>query len=232
MSSEPLVALAINDRHLGAAIVEAIHQLWAGPPGVQWRNDGTRHHHRKERDGPFRQVAHGQRHAVALFDTHALQRCRERQCRSRECIIGGSIVLVDEKSSRTETATEQEQVGECRRHVFPKSLWRDPQPRPRPFRTERLASSAARGPRQATSSARSFWTPYLSSASQGHERMRTGLKSHEFSPWPVEGGDGNTAIHYRRSPLDAVRSIPRHRGVVTRTTRRRRLRDPADLARE
>ena len=119
MVLQPLVALPVDERDLRARVGEAIFQLAAGPPGVQRHDDRTDRSRREEDHRPFGQVAHRQRHAVALADAVVVQPVRQMGGRAIIGLIGDALVLIDGEVAVAIGAHQLRQHAQRRREILP-----------------------------------------------------------------------------------------------------------------
>ncbi|MCY1228230.1 hypothetical protein D9M68_675190 [compost metagenome] len=119
MLQDAVEPLGIDDGHAAAGIGQAVFQLGAGPPRVQRRHDRACEQRAVERHRPLRQVAHRQRHAVALAHAVAHQRVCQRDGRAPEGIVGNALVLVDHEGAVAEGTGRVEQVAQRGGCVLP-----------------------------------------------------------------------------------------------------------------
>ena len=117
---EPIRALGVGDHHDAFGIRQGKGQLLCAPPRIERDGDGAGEEGPPKRDDPLGQVAHGDRHAVALGDpVLRAQAMGEGGGEPVVVVEGDVLVLVDEEVGRTVPAGELEDVGRARGGVLP-----------------------------------------------------------------------------------------------------------------
>ena len=96
--ADPLHALAVDEGHLGAGVLEPVAQLLAAPPRVQRDDDGPGQGGAPERHHPLRDVAHDDGDAVALLHAELVAQA-VGQGAGDPVVLGEGrpLVLVDEE---------------------------------------------------------------------------------------------------------------------------------------
>ena len=107
-------ALAVDEGHLGAGILDAIDEVRPQAPGVE------RRHHRADRlsgpegQRPLRQIAHGDDDAVALPHAVALGKDAAQGAGGPEVgVIGLALVAIDNELARAPGAAEVEDLAQA-----------------------------------------------------------------------------------------------------------------------
>ncbi len=94
---DPREPVVVEQRDLGAGVVERVGELRAGPPRVERDDDGTEHRAGPEADDELGQVAHGDGDAVAaLHAERGAQLLGEREGAGAHVGEGQAFVVVDE----------------------------------------------------------------------------------------------------------------------------------------
>ena len=96
---EALVTLRIEESDLGARILQRIFELRPGPPRIEGCRDRTDEDRAVESRRPFRQIAHGDRNAIAFCYAFLQQPVRDRKRGARKTFECGAVVLVNEERS-------------------------------------------------------------------------------------------------------------------------------------
>ncbi len=117
--AETLPALGVDDRELGARVLEAVLELGAGPPRVQRGHDRAGERRGPERDRPLGQVPHDDRDAVAFLHPVGDQARREPRNRPPVRVEGHPLLVVHHVSAVAEERAHGEDLGEGRRRVLP-----------------------------------------------------------------------------------------------------------------
>src|SRR5947209_13736802 len=105
MLAQPLEALRIEKRDLRARILQRIFEFRPRPPRIERRRDRASQNRAVKGSRPFRQIAHGDRHAVALLHAFLREAMRNHECGARKTFEGRAIVLIDEECPRREGGT-------------------------------------------------------------------------------------------------------------------------------
>ncbi len=122
VGGDALQPFVVDDGDPGPGVGQAVLELRPGPPAVQGRDDRPRQDARVEGHRPLRQVAHDDRHPVALAHAVGLQLAGQGDGGPGEGLIGRPVVLVDQKLPRAEGPGVQEDVAQGRRGVPPDPL--------------------------------------------------------------------------------------------------------------
>ena len=123
MLDDALEALGIRERDFGPGILQRIFELRAGPPCIERRGDRAGKQRAEEGRGPFGQIAHGDRDAVAFAHARLDQRIGEGERRARERPIAQALLLIDQKNALAVRHAGQEHLAQGRRRMLP-----DPRP--------------------------------------------------------------------------------------------------------
>src|SRR5580658_3535018 len=116
---EAVEPFAIQECEFRAGIDEAICQLRPFPPGVEERGDAAGDDDPKKSRAPFREVAHGDRDAIAFFEPLRLKRVRDRQGRPGELFESDAFVAINDESLVFVQSTRGKGLPQGRRRVFP-----------------------------------------------------------------------------------------------------------------
>jgi len=119
MLAESLEPLAVEHCDFGSGIGQAVLQLRSSPPGVERRGDGAQRHDGIEGHGPLGQIAHDDRHPVALLDPVGGQGLRKGRHGAAEGLIGHPLVLVDQEGAAGMGEAGLEGGAERGRSVLP-----------------------------------------------------------------------------------------------------------------
>ena len=119
MRNDPLPSFGIADQKFTARIGQSERQFGPGPPGVE------RHADRSDRRGgekghrPFGQVAHGERHTVALLHPARTQFRSQPGDRAEPAFVAYPFVFVDREGALAMRTGKQRHLPEVRRGVLP-----------------------------------------------------------------------------------------------------------------
>ena len=141
---DALETLGIREHDSGPGILQRIFELRAGPPCIERRGDRAGEQRAEESRGPFGQIAHGDRDAVAFAHARLDQRIGEGERRARERPIAQALLLIDQKNALAVRHARQEHITQSRRRMLP-----DPRPRAANAHLLHLEARARRGEERA-----------------------------------------------------------------------------------
>ena len=94
-------------------------QFTLRPPGIQRHHDGARQQPGHEHDRPLRQVAHHQRHPVALAKAARAHRSRQVQHRAAKFVVGDTFAAQHQELAPAPEARRGERLGRGRGRMLP-----------------------------------------------------------------------------------------------------------------
>ena len=122
MLPQPVGPFAVAEDDLGPAVTQPVLELGARPPGVQRDDHAAGGGRRPERDRPLREVAHCDRHTVALPDAEAVDQ-RAGEGGRGPVVLGEAqlLVLVDDEGGLAVGPAQLEDRPQARWGVLPHS---------------------------------------------------------------------------------------------------------------
>jgi len=119
MLEQPLEPLAIDDRDLGARIVETKFELGTAPPGIEQSRDAAHEQTAEQCRRPFRHIAHGDGDAIAFANSGLLQRLGDGERGAGETLIARALIAIDDERLVAIGAAQKKDFAHGRRRVFP-----------------------------------------------------------------------------------------------------------------